>query len=672
MEVHTLPTDFHAYEHRFTMVNLFRLNSDRQLKLSGAINLRRPRSNASTEGSTASSRQKSENKSIDSGSVQDSAEIDQIREIIKEGRSAKPRAATPLGFRLDPNTKQGAASIDSISKASTIQSKRSQPSKPVRTTVTMPHHQGRAARRISYSGTETSVIESAPQAAPSRRRKNASSSSHDDSNDEYWNRDDAVKALGFAAVKLKKRMQQKIDENAELRTKVAHLEAVLEELESARQAAPMNVREMKKMVIDKNESSVLRQQLVEAQSRLEWLEHEATSKFQQLETFEFELLSKTKTIEELQEKLAEKTRHIVELEVDLKFHDNTLASCAVARKKLEESLLSWQGSANENGDNNSRTARRFSLNKNQHTHAPHVEIEERQQKHIDQLKLLVKNLKYELTEVKNKFKSEKAEQEFRIDELEDECNQSKRKVLSLTRRLQELEREYRGGLFGSIDDLGRAASDKDNDGKSRLGFLEDRVKELEKQRARDKATIAALRRELLSTKEKSEEKVQKCISSIERLGLDNEAKSIRIAQLEMETVYRGDGQSNSLSSEFENIEKMIHDRFEQTDRLRSENETKEKKIAALRSELIHCMALLKPAQVNQKRGSLTTDATMSVTTHSTDRSSCASSAFQDIVREAERRQSLRDEQQAAIASRDPDDDGLLDSLEQNDMIRIHL
>ncbi len=602
--------------------------------------------------------------------MQGNSEIEQIREIIREERSSKQQKSTapPLEFRLDLSKEKGPGSVDTHKTASTNRSKLSFLCKAGQSASTMPR-QEKAARRISYSGVGRTSIESTPPAAAARRRGNASNASHDDSQDDYWNRDDAVKALGFAAVKLKKRMQQKIDENTELKAKVAHLEALLEEIELAREAAhPVNIREMKKMAVDKNESLILKQQLGEAQSRLEWLESEATTKFQQLETFEFELLSKNKTIDDLQEKLAAKTRHIVELEVDLKFHDNTLASCAAARRKLEESLLSWQSSLGEAGGSASKVARRFSLSKSQNSNAPLAEMEERQQKHVEQLKLLVKNLKVELSEIKKKFKSEKAEQEFRIDELEEECNQKKRKVLSLTRRLQEFEREYRGSeLFAD-----RVTPLSDSDGKSRLGFLEDRVKELEKQKARDKATISALRRELQATKEKSDEKLQKCVSSIERLGLENEAKSIRIAQLEMDSVYRGESHS-SLNTDFESVEKMIHERFEQTDRLRSENETKDKKIVALRSELIHYMTTMKPGSTNIKRGSLNTDATMSVTTHSTDRSSC-SSALQDIVWEAERRLSKRQEQQAAVAMRDATevDDELLDGLDRSDLIRIHL
>jgi chromosome segregation ATPase len=363
---------------------------------------------------------------------------------------------------------------------------------------------------------------------------------------------------------------------------------------------------------------VLQKELDVARSDVERLQRESVCKREQLEFFEYELSSKNAELDDIKHDLHDKLKRVVELEVDLETHNDRYNEALAEYVKHETARLFEQDDTNaalmdtplglepsltyrQPRDKKRGIGRIFChINRNNLDHETWSDsgIHEPLVTHEKRLQSIIANLEA-------RYKRDLFAATMKIDELKQENNKYFIKILSLEERergspqdkltMQETEKGSEKLLTSrEIDRLVSPARESISNLPSRTLFLEEKIESLQNQLNLRSRHVENLNSEIDKLHKKAIKKMERNRDTVQMLQLENEAKEIKLASLDhdlhklMQTASEESLQKlvslhNNVSFGLENkLRSCFAERF----RLCREREVKDKKIIALRQEIV--------------------------------------------------------------------------------------
>lgn len=375
-------------------------------------------------------------------------------------------------------------------------------------------------------------------------------------------------------------------------------------------------------------------QLSAAYEEVVWTQKDSMSKAEQLEYFEYQLLAKNQEIDDMKQDLNAKLRQIVALEVDLEIHDDRFSTAMDLYSRTE----SGGGSMTiTTGDNMScrkemiidnpppvedkqnkgslggiRKMLSFRRKSSRSLAASRLGFDDGSSySHVDRIQS-------ELNNLEARYKRDKYNSRMQIEQLKQENNEYLIKVLSLEKSLQNAKSpEESVGSFGlinqnftkeslrsvtsqntSTDDgdlLLPPSADMDDvdqgeDLPNKSHFLEEKVTSLENKNGLHNRTISHLRDEIEKLEDEGKAKVAQHEQAVQVLLLESQTKDLKVAALERELHDIAQTTNRSIKGLHVNaavgLEARLQENLTEVVRLRKEQEIKDKKIEALRAEII--------------------------------------------------------------------------------------
>lgn len=379
----------------------------------------------------------------------------------------------------------------------------------------------------------------------------------------------------------------------------------------------------------------LQNQLTAAYEEVVWTQKDSMSKAEQLEYFEYQLLAKNQEIDDMKQDLNAKLRQIVALEVDLEIHDDRFSTAMDLYSRTE----SGGGSMTiTTGDNMScrkemiidnpppvedkhnkgslggiRKMLSFRRKSSRSLAASRLGFDDGSSySHVDRIQS-------ELNNLEARYKRDKYNSRMQIEQLKQENNEYLIKVLSLEKSLQNAKSpEESVGSFGltnqnfTKESLRSVASqntrstedgdillppsadmddvDQGEELPNKSHFLEEKVTSLENKNGLHNRTIRHLRDEIEKLEDESNANLAQHEQAVQVLLLESQTKDLKVAALERELHDIAQTTNRSIKGLHVNaavgLEARLQENLTEVVRLRKEQEIKDKKIEALRAEII--------------------------------------------------------------------------------------
>ena len=517
----------------------------------------------------------------------------------------------------------------------------------------------------------------------------------EEENSQEDNRGDAVKALSFAALQLRRQVDKKREEASRLRMTLQDLETSLKARDKEKEELEVHLRlyrrsvethlenigrlcrelelkdeEISKLEREKGEGEHniedLKAKLAAAHKDYEWVREESISKGEHIEYFEYELLSKNDEIDKLRQDLDKKLRTIVELEVDLlivdcrnslklkkqaatessgnktkalQTSDEELPSIETHNEKrigirrlldltcqpvTEENPLSAERARSEWSPTDMSVAETFTTatTDTASTITPSSPRRLSRGKSgtnslCEQYVNTIENLRSELAEVEDRYKQDKYDSLKVIEELRQENNEYLIKLVCMESQMKRNDPKitsFDSDLLRDLDELNHFAfetsdesdfsgdtlrdakpnvlgtgSTRSNSLKlpNKFHFLEHKIETLEGECVLNRRAVEDLKAKCAELERQARIAAKQDKRIIVNLTSQNEAQSLKIAELERQLCASGHRKAGKECSEYTaSLEARVQAQFSELARLRRENEMKDHKIEALRSDLI--------------------------------------------------------------------------------------
>jgi hypothetical protein len=399
------------------------------------------------------------------------------------------------------------------------------------------------------------------------------------------------------------------DENAKMNKTVMDLRAKLEGRGAALKTLQIDSQASERNVVFQDELNV-------ARSEVEWLQRDSVSKREQFEFFEYELLSKNAEIDDIKHDLHEKVKRIVELEVDLETHDDRYNEALAEYIKHETAQL---------GENDDTNASLMDTPLGLEPSPTHRQPREKKRGigrifcHMNRNNLLKeadheqawgdsgiheppvtleKRLRSEIASLEARYKRDLFAATMKIDELKQENNEYLIKILSLEKTMQETEKgSPQGDVLSTSRVIERPTSplrESISNLPSRTLFLEEKVESLENELNLRSRYVENLKCDIGKLHNKAKKQMELNRDTVQMLQLENQAKEVKLATLEHELrevmKTASEGSLQKLVSLHTNVtfglENKLRASFAERFRLYREREAKDKKIVALRQEIV--------------------------------------------------------------------------------------
>jgi chromosome segregation ATPase len=456
---------------------------------------------------------------------------------------------------------------------------------------------------------------------------------------EEADRREAVRVLSQAALQTKKRLQKEKQQTSDLRREVKSLKSSIKENETQKSFLEKELRkvqaekdlEQEKMMIMHHEHEekmhslrkIRGQEFGDTQDDLPttfeevvWNEKEAVSKAEQLEYFEYQLFAKNNEIDDMKQELSKMLRRIVELEIDLEIHDDRFhtAFSEDSRSESVGSTIITTGVKNTSfphqdmivdsshpsmyGERRSRRGSLDGLKKMLTFPKRRSTTKSGQLKASNDVSQFSGNLsarlERDLTSLEARYKRDMYHNRLETAQLKQENSDYLIKVISLEKALQKkgtsLDDEVDDTRPGTQSIVSSSLDSNVEHLPNKTLFLQEKVKALENDRDLHVRKIESLSGEIAQLRKEAEYQSLQGQQTAEKLRLESQAKDLKISALERELLEHTTKEGQEVKTRHINaaaeLEAKLMENIAEVIRLRKEQEIKDKKIEALRAEII--------------------------------------------------------------------------------------
>lgn len=501
---------------------------------------------------------------------------------------------------------------------------------------------------------------------------------------------DAVKALSFATLQLRRQVDKKSEEASRLRTTLHDLETSLKARDKEKEELEVDLRVYRRSVeahsehierlcrqLESKDSYIsklaqekgqgeqnvedLKAKLAAARKDFEWVREESISKGEQIEYFEYELLSKNDEIDKLRQDLDKKLRRIVELEVDLIIvdcHNSLKSKKQAAIESSGNKTKALQASDDELPSSEAHNEKRTGIRRLLDLTCQPV-MEERPlpaewarsewsiadtlttattdtaststlssprrlsrgksgtNSLCEQYVNIIENLRSEVAEVEERYKQDKYDSSKLIEELRQENNEYLIKLVCMESHLKQNDPKvtsFDSDLLRDLDELDHFAFETSDESEfsgatlrdaklnvsgtgtmhsnslklpNKFHFLEQKIETLEGEGVLNQRAVENLKIKCAELERQARITAKQDKRVIVNLTLQNEAQSLKIAELERQLCASGHRKAGKECTEYvASLEARVQAQFSELARLRRENDLKDYTIEALRSDLI--------------------------------------------------------------------------------------
>ena len=313
-----------------------------------------------------------------------------------------------------------------------------------------------------------------------------------------------------------------------------------------------------------------KQKMERTPDKMTILEKELGERTEKICYFEYKLFAKEKELHELRRELEEKQRHVVKLEVEIETHDIKFASFEAQRRVLDKEALTDMFGIECGRETDLQSPKR----------------------------LYIQKLLSEYDDLDKRYVQSRVDSSEQVAALEEELRSSKRKILSLERRLEsQSESAVNGDLEAEIipdhefssNTQGSKLANQHTAPVPRTSdkYLQKKVEFLEGKNLDLSMKIAELKEVLKNSQLEAEDMKNDARKEIRRLRLENDSLITKFAALEVEISLAANhiGEVERLSK-YNHLEKKLDENLFEILRLEDLLSTKNRVIAYLRTQTV--------------------------------------------------------------------------------------